>query len=107
MEGKTMDSMDAAKRLQEEFGCDWSEARKAVESEADEIKDRLKPQRISYPDAIDSGYAAVRDWILIGHTYSVSLDWQDLARFHSSHRFACVWAVLFGKHVAAKSLQSV
>jgi hypothetical protein len=98
-----MDSMDAAKRLKEEFGCDFSEARKAVESEADAVIEHAKPQRVKYADAIDTAYTMVRDWIRTAPEYMVDLDWTDLARFHSSHRFACVWAVLTGK---AKAVQS-
>lgn len=92
-----MDTMDAAQKLVNEFGVSWEDARRAIDWESADIRTEAKPRRISYSDSIDSAYEQIASWITTANEYMVALDWKDIASFQSSHRPACVWAVLVGK----------
>ena len=95
-----MDSMDAATKLQQEFGSDfvqWSDARKAVEMETDDIIRDNK--RMKYPDAVQEAYERVSGWIRGAHEFTITRSWLSIASFHASHRHAGTWAVLIGQAI--------
>lgn len=94
-----METMDATQALVKEFGVNRDDARKAIDSESDFIREDGKRDRlrISYAASIDTAYQRIAAWIRTAEEYRVKLDWEDLAKFVASHRPACVWAVLVGK----------
>ena len=96
-----MDTIDAAKRLKDEFGVDELAARKAIDQESLEIREagkRVKAgKRVNYGKSVEEAYTRVADWIKGADEYVVALTWQDIAKFMSTHRPACVWAVMAGK----------
>ena len=90
-----MDTIDAAKRLKDEFGVDELAALKAIDQESLEIREAGK--RVNYGKSVEEAYTRVADWIKGADEYVVALTWQDIAKFMSKHRPACVWAVMAGK----------
>lgn len=90
-----MDTMDAAQKLVTAFGVRWEDARRAIEWEAADLRTEYGP--MSHGESNDRAYAMIHEWITTANEYMVALDWKDIASFQSSHRPACVWAVLVGK----------
>jgi hypothetical protein len=101
-----VDSMDAAKKLVDEFGVNFCDARKAVEQEAEAIQTVAKEnrRRLKYGEAVEIACDRVTAWIKGCDTYTgVKLEWGSVAYFLATHRPACAWAVLTGKAIQAKA----
>lgn len=96
------DSIYPAHALVKEFGVGQSEAMKAIDQEANDIQERIPRTRDNA--AIEQSYNRVRAWILEAEEYMVKLEWGDIAQFASSHRPACVWAVLIGKALGIRRI---
>jgi hypothetical protein len=90
-----MDSIEAGFALAKEFGVREEDARKAIDLEAADIRENGK--LIRYAKSVELATDRVRSWLKDGDEYAVKLNWLDLASFVSSHRPACVWAVLVAK----------
>jgi len=101
-----MDSINYAKKLVAEFGVTLEDAIKAMDTEADDIRNDPfrgpSDRKPSLPGALATAYNHLKDWLSTGNEYVVKLEWEDLARFAFSHRKACVWAVMTAKAKAVK-----
>lgn len=95
-----MTSLDGAQALHERFGVDYDGALKAIDTEAEYI--RKSGKRVRYDYSIEKATDRVSAWIGDCGQYNFNLNYADLARFVSSHRPACVWAVLAGRAIRQK-----
>ena len=98
-----MDFFTALATIRKEFPqLDESELRSAMDSEVESEEKRLTGQRVrgKYARAVESARFRIVEWLKTGDEYAVDLASIDsLAKFVSSHRPACVWAVLRSKQM--------
>jgi hypothetical protein len=89
-----MDFFTALTTIRKEFPhIDESELRSAMDSEVAAEEKRLTGQR-KYARAVESTQYRITEWLKTGNEYQVDLTFDGMAKFVSSHRPACVWAVL-------------
>lgn len=81
------------------YGTDESTVTKMIRVEAkDRIEEGRDKGRNKDGRAQKAACLAILGWLTEAHEYAVNTDnLRDLADFVSSHRQACVWAVLVGK----------
>lgn len=92
-----MDFFDALKRLRDANpDCNESELRSALDSEVNEVEENLHG-RNKYARAVETAYGRIVAWLKEGDEYAVVENYGDFARFASSHRPACVFAVMVAK----------
>ena len=96
-----MDFFTALATIRKDFPwVDESELRSAMEREVKSEEERLTGQRVrnKYARAVEAAPDRLTEWLKTGHEFQVNLaDIDSLARFISSTRPACVWAVLRSK----------
>ena len=88
-----MEFLDAVKKLATDNpDVQYSECRSAMQNAVDAELKELKG-RDQYARAVLIAYTRICDWLQCGSQYAVTCTWRDMAKFVSSHRTACVWAV--------------
>ena len=92
-----MDFFDALKRLKDANpDCNENELGSALDSEVAAVESALSG-RNKYARAVETAYGRIVEWLKTGDEYAVVENYGDFARFASSHRPACVFAVMVAK----------
>lgn len=93
-----MDLFDAIRDIRQQYPNLYEgEIRAAIDQEIESELARLKGSgtRGQYRAAIERAHARIINWLKTGKEFAVNpANLDDLCRFVSSHRQACVWAVL-------------
>ena len=99
-----MDFFTALASIRKEFPqLDESELRSAMDSEIEAEEKRLKGRGV-YARAVESSRFRITEWLKTGNEYHVDLTFDGMAKFVSSHRPACVWAVLRSKQMQSPAV---
>ena len=89
-----MNFFTALATIRKEFPhLDESELRSAMDSEIASEEKRLTGRGV-YARAVESAQIRIVEWLKTGNEYQIDFTADGLAKFVSSHRPACVWAVL-------------
>ena len=89
-----MDFFTALATIRKEFPqLDENELRSAMDSEIAAEEKRLTGRGV-YARAVESAQGRIVEWLKTGDEYRLDLTFDGMAKFVSSHRPACVWAVL-------------
>lgn len=104
-----MDSMDAAKKLGDEFGevIRFADARNMVEQEAKALREGKRNTSKNYMASIENAYELIRSWILQAESFTVKLEWEDLASYVASHRISGTWAICIGRSIAQTKREQI